>query len=114
MSSKSQPPQRAQTDKKPTKAKANFNKAPNAGKGYKLLKHLPDDARFGDIHLIKHPKDGKTLFIKEKTVNTEKEATRDITVVQDRILLNHPHIQVLEDWASVTEENWCSTFYQVR
>jgi hypothetical protein len=114
--SKSQPPLKSDSKAAP-KSKANLNKAPTHAKGFVRVKNIPDDARFGDILLIRDPKDKdglKTLFIKEKTVNTEKEASRDVCVVQDRLQLNHPHIQTLADWASTTEADWCSTFYQIR
>jgi hypothetical protein len=118
-SSKSQPPRKSdpKATKEAPKSKANLNKAPTHAKDYKSLKNIPDDARFGDILLIRDPKDKdglKTLFIKEKTVNTQKEASRDVCIVQDRLQLNHPHIQTLFDWASVTQADWCSTFYQIR
>jgi hypothetical protein len=118
-SSKSQPPRKSdpKATKEAPKSKANLNKAPTYAKDYKSLKNIPDDARFGDILLIRDPKDKdglKTLFIKEKTVNTQKEASRDVCIVQDRLQLNHPHIQTLFDWASVTQADWCSTFYQIR
>ena len=72
------------------------------------------DERFGEIAIVQNKANQDILMMKEKVVNSEKEAGAEIIYARERLNLNHPHIQKLVDYSTRTKSDFCSKFYKVR
>jgi serine/threonine protein kinase len=87
--------------------------------GWEVKKQF-DDPRFGQCMILghvdsaHHKVDEQQILMKEYLTNSEKDAVAHIEIMKQRMNLDHPHLQRLQDWAASKKSDFCSTYYKFR
>ena len=71
------------------------------------------DERFGDFAILQNGKTDQVLMVKERVLNSEKDARLEIAQYKLREELDHRNIQKYYGFSSKTETGFCSKFFKV-
>ena len=80
----------------------------------KFITAKKSEAFYGDYIELMNTSTSEIFMVKDKFVNTENEAKRQIALLKNRMGLNHETLQKLIDWGCIEHNDWCSKHYEIR
>jgi len=95
--------------------KGKLEKTSHLEKEYMVQERLASDLRFGESTLVVNKTDKtQRLLLKEYLTNSETEAQKKVNTLEQRLKLNHNHIQEMRDWTAGKKSDFCSTYYKLK